>query len=591
MKNRLFAGACLSAALCTVSLDAQPARRQLGAAEVDAIAKLLMLEDTRLFDSSALVTMLRSTQPEIRRRSALAIGRIADPRGRALLHPARGDADTAVAATVVFATAQLYDTASVEWLDSLMSRTTTPVTVATEAARALGMIRTPQARAALARFLATASMEGRAPVVGEALLSIGRHVRGDLAPIERWTVSRDNEVRWRATWALFRPRNPASVAHLLRLTEDPFWHVRNWAVRGLVWNQVDTSGVEPTRVRDRLRVMATSDSDRTVRTEALRALATHPDSASVAFVATMLESADAWMSVSAAEGLGTHRPHAAISVPRLVAATNTSRPCALRTVALTAINTLNPEEGFQPAAQMARDTATQCRSAAVTFFRTKGERAREVLGLLRDDPATEVATAARNAFDALSDTSAGRGGRGGRGGGGGGGRAGRGRPIPTNRTEADYKQIVERWVVPEYRGAPRPRAEWATPRGSFVIELYPGDAPIATDDFVKNVSSGAIVNVPFSRLVPDFVAQQSRVAGAVTVRDEVSRHRLTRANVSWATGGLDTGAPAYTLGHTPQPHNEGGFTALGRIVSGMDVVDRIQLGDRIISTKMLPAAR
>ncbi|HKS05549.1 MAG TPA: HEAT repeat domain-containing protein, partial [Gemmatimonadaceae bacterium] len=419
----------------------------------------------------------------------------------------------------------------------------------------------------------------------------GRHVRGDLAPLERWTVSSDPELRWRATWAMFRPRNPAAVAHLLRLTEDSFWHVRNWAVRGLIWNQVDTSGVEPERVRARLRALATTDSDRTVRTEALRALATHPDSASVAFVGTQLESTDAWMSVSAAEALGTHRTLASISVPSLVAATNASRSCALRSVALTAINTLNAEEGFQPAAQMARDTAIQCRSSAVTFFRTKGERAREVLSVLREDPVTEIANAARTAFDALSDTAAGRGGRGGRGGGGGGRGGGRGRPIQTNKTEADYKQIVERWVVPDYRGVARPRAEWATQRGTFVIELYPGDAPIATDDFVKYVNSGAIINVPFSRLVPDFVAQQSPVAGAILSRDEVNRHRLTRTNVSWATGGLDTGRPGYTLGHTPQPHNEGGFTSLGRIVSGMDVVDRIQLGDRIVSTKMLSGAR
>jgi cyclophilin family peptidyl-prolyl cis-trans isomerase len=74
-------------------------------------------------------------------------------------------------------------------------------------------------------------------------------------------------------------------------------------------------------------------------------------------------------------------------------------------------------------------------------------------------------------------------------------------------------------------------------------------------------------------------------------RDEVNRHRLTRANVSWASAGLDTGRPGYTLNHTAQPHNEGSFTSLGRIMRGMDVVDRIELGNRILGTRMVGAGR
>jgi len=42
----------------------------------------------------------------------------------------------------------------------------------------------------------------------------------------------------------------------------------------------------------------------------------------------------------------------------------------------------------------------------------------------------------------------------------------------------------------------------------------------------------------------------------------------------------------YTLASTPQPHNEGNFTALGRIVAGMEVVDRLELGDRITAARM-----
>ena len=88
-------------------------------------------------------------------------------------------------------------------------------------------------------------------------------------------------------------------------------------------------------------------------------------------------------------------------------------------------------------------------------------------------------------------------------------------------------------------------------------------------------------------MVPNFVAQQRPIRDAVTLRDEVSRLGLPRGNLSWASAGLDTGRPGYTLGVTPQPHNEGDFTALGRVTHGMDVVDRLELGDAITAARMV----
>ena len=125
-----------------------------------------------------------------------------------------------------------------------------------------------------------------------------------------------------------------------------------------------------------------------------------------------------------------------------------------------------------------------------------------------------------------------------------------------------------------------------TPRGEIELELFPGDAPLGVDYFTSVVASGAIVGTEFGRLVPNFVAQQRPIRDAITLRDEVSRLGLTRGNLSWASAGLDTGRPGYTLAVTPQPHNEGDFTALGRVVRGMDVVDRLELADAITAARM-----
>jgi cyclophilin family peptidyl-prolyl cis-trans isomerase len=303
------------------------------------------------------------------------------------------------------------------------------------------------------------------------------------------------------------------------------------------------------------------DPSRPVRTEALRALGGYDDDASFAAVLAMLDSPDTWLSVSAAEALGSKAARADVVVPQLVAAAAETRPLALRITALTPLRTLAPERALEIAAQLARTRNATARAAVVQELGRLGGPGQAKLAELAAEPGMK---------DLLPQ-------------GGGQGQ----RPQAPARTFADYRRIVERWIVPDYRGAAKPRAIWSFAKGEIEIELYPGDAPLGTDYFVTLVESGAMVGTEFGRLVPNFVAQQRTITGAVTLRDEVNQRGLTRGNLSWASAGLDTGRPGYTLGHTPQPHNEGNFTSLGRVVRGMEVVDRLERGDAVTATRMV----
>jgi len=520
-------------------LSAQQARPALGNAEVTAIAELLKIEDTRQFDEPTLTRLVRSSHPEVRRRAAVTVGRVVNEGGLAVLEPLKTDADPEIVATVAFVMGQLKNPAAVEWLTATMRAWQINTSAAFESARALGKIRSPEARAALSEFLATVpDAPPSRRVVGEALLSLGRFTEpDDLAPILKWTSSTDVEVRWRATWALFRPRNPAAVPHLITLSRDASPEVRFWAMRGLAPQLIDqlaspvlTRDIASARLREALK-----DSDRRVRTEALRALTAFDDDASVAAVLAELDNPDTWMSVSAAETLGRHRARVDQVRPRLEAATAATRPAALRTVAQQ---------------QLTRLTA----------------------------PPPEPVPAGGRAAG---------GGRAGRGGGAGVPPGSVGSQLGYIRTDTDYRAIVERWIVPAYNRAPNPRAIWTTPKGEIEIELFAADAPLGMEELVRLTESGAIVGPAFTRVVPNFVAQQATIPGANRLRDEVNRHGLTRANLAWASSGLDTGRPGYTLGNTPQPHNEGDFTSLGRVVRGMDVVDRLELGDAITAARIV----
>jgi HEAT repeat protein/cyclophilin family peptidyl-prolyl cis-trans isomerase len=575
-----------------VLLTAQ-AKRPLAEGEIGAIANLVMLEDTRNFDEAVLSSLLQSQHPEVRRRAIIAVGRIIGqppppqptspvppPRGSALLAGMRTERDPEMLATVAWATGQLRDPANVPWLAHLLTDSQTPAVAAKEAAGALGKIASPDARVALANYLTAApATPAAAPVVGEALLAIGRRGRGDLTPVLRWTTSASVEVRWRAAWALFRLRDPSAFSDLLKLADDPSGEVRYWAVRGLApipppGQRGRAGAAEPpppvdpppdpalmARMSARLRA-ALKDPDRRVRIESLRALGAYDDDESFAAVLAMLDSPDTWLSVTAAEVVGTKAARAEVVAPKLAAAAAATRPLALRHTALAPLVTMAPDRALDIAAELARSKSVAVRLAAVQALGRLGEPGRAKLAALEAEPGMR---------DLLPPPA-------------GGPQAPR--PTAPVRTLADYRKIVERWVVPDYNGAAKPRSIWTFSRGEIEIELFPGDAPLATEYFVTLVESGAIIGTEFGRLVPNFVAQQRTITGAFTLRDEVNRRGLTRANLSWASAGLDTGRPGYTLGNTPQPHNEGNFTSLGRVVRGMEVVDRLELGDAVTATRM-----
>jgi peptidylprolyl isomerase len=541
----------------------QPGRGKLSPADIDDIAILLRLEDTRQFDEVALTRVLKSANPEVRRRTVVSIGRIVNPKGSALLDASRTDADPDVRASVAFAYGQLKDVTAVAWLDGLLTDSTPPP-IAREAAQALGKIRSPEARTALGRYLTTAnSTPATDDVIGEALLSLGRFpAGGDLAPITRWIEAKNVEVRWRVAWALFRPRDPKGVPALLKLADDGSPDVRFWAVRGLAPALVDQAGIDRKAVTARL-LRATKDPDRRVRTESLRALLQYDDDTAFGALLDGLASPDTWISTSAAENATRFASRASELTPKLMAAAAPTKPLWLRQVALTPLITLAPDTAVDVATSLAKSGVAVARSSAVQALNRLGDAGKKRLDELNADPDLKGLLPA-----------------GGRGGGGGP------RPSPTPRSDADYRALVEKWIVPAYNGAPNPRAIWETARGTIELELYPGDAPLGMEYFVQSIASGDIVGTEFGRVVPNFVAQQQAVRNAPTLRDEVNRHGLLRATLAWASAGLDTGRPGYTLGSTPQPHNEGDFTALGRVVNGMTAVDALEWGDKILAGRM-----
>ncbi|HEY6046067.1 MAG TPA: peptidylprolyl isomerase, partial [Pyrinomonadaceae bacterium] len=154
--------------------------------------------------------------------------------------------------------------------------------------------------------------------------------------------------------------------------------------------------------------------------------------------------------------------------------------------------------------------------------------------------------------------------------------------VKTRHTESDYRRALARIG----RGT---TATVTTTKGSFTIELLSADATLTVDNFVQLARKGFFNGQRIPRVVPNFVVQAGDPRGdqnggpGYQIRCEINEVPYERAAVGMALSGKDTGGSQWFVTHSPQPHLDGGYTVFGRVISGMEVVDRIARGDVIRS--------
>jgi HEAT repeat protein len=137
------------------------------------------------------------------------------------------------------------------------------------------------------------------------------------------------------------------------------------------------------------------------------------------------------------------------------------------------------------------------------------------------------------------------------------------------------------------------RARILTPKGEIIIELMPQYAPRTVANFIHLTNSGFYNRRIFHRVVPNFVIQDGCPRGdgwggpGYSIREEINELEFHRGTIGMATSGKDTGGSQFFICHSSQPNLNGRYTAFGRVVSGMDVIDEIVVGDLIEKVEIL----
>ena len=138
--------------------------------------------------------------------------------------------------------------------------------------------------------------------------------------------------------------------------------------------------------------------------------------------------------------------------------------------------------------------------------------------------------------------------------------------------------------------------------GVITAELYPDKAPNTVNNFISLADSGYFEGKVFHRAVKGFMIQGGSPNGTgssagfpYSIKGEFASNGFTQNNLKHTRGVLSmarTGYPdsagcQFFIMHDAAPHLDGEYAAFGKVISGMEVVDKIATspvqGDSLLS--------
>ena len=127
-----------------------------------------------------------------------------------------------------------------------------------------------------------------------------------------------------------------------------------------------------------------------------------------------------------------------------------------------------------------------------------------------------------------------------------------------------------------------------TTAGTITAELYPEVAPITVNNFISLINKGFYNGLIFHRVINGFMIQGGDPDGIGTggpgyhIRGEFAQNgyennlKHTAGVLSMARSMMPNSAGSqFFIMHKDAPHLDGQYAAFGKVVAGMDVVDKI----------------
>jgi cyclophilin family peptidyl-prolyl cis-trans isomerase len=127
------------------------------------------------------------------------------------------------------------------------------------------------------------------------------------------------------------------------------------------------------------------------------------------------------------------------------------------------------------------------------------------------------------------------------------------------------------------------QATMHTTHGAIALELFDEDAPKTVENFRRLAADGFYDGIVFHRVISDFMIQSGCPQGTgtggpgYTFEDEINDNKIIRGTLAMANAGPNTnGSQFFIVTAEATPWLDGKHTAFGRVVEGMDTVDKIE---------------
>lgn len=124
-------------------------------------------------------------------------------------------------------------------------------------------------------------------------------------------------------------------------------------------------------------------------------------------------------------------------------------------------------------------------------------------------------------------------------------------------------------------------------KGNIVLELFDADAPNTVGNFETLINKGYYNGLTFHRVVDGFVIQGGCPKGTgtggpgYTIKCEINPNKHVKGALSMAHAGKDTGGSQFFICLGDFPHLDGVHTVFGKVIEGMDVVEKVAPGDKM----------
>lgn len=143
-------------------------------------------------------------------------------------------------------------------------------------------------------------------------------------------------------------------------------------------------------------------------------------------------------------------------------------------------------------------------------------------------------------------------------------------------------------------------------KGDIYMLMYTKDAPRTTANFLKLVKEKFYDGIRFHRIVPGFVAQAGDpnsktkpmddpsmgTGGTDTIKFEPNDRKHEKGAIGLARKpDPDSGSCQFYICLEPVHQLDSNYVVFGKVVQGMDIVEKLQIGDRIKQAVVLPAAK